>query len=43
MIYFNKGSSSSRAIFKSILHVIQNLCHGEGLLMRVTIYNSAYF
>ena len=42
-IYFNKGSSSSRAIFKSILHVSQNLCHGEGLLIHVTVYNSAFF
>ena len=43
MIYFNKGSSSSRAIFKSMLHVIQNVWHGQGLLIHVTLYNSAYF
>ena len=43
MIYFNKGSLSSRVIFKSILHVSQNGCHGEGLLIHVTVYNSAFF
>ena len=42
MIYFNKGSLSSQAIFKSILHVSQNVCHGEGLLIHVTVYNSAF-
>ena len=42
MIYFNQGSSSSWAIFKSILHVSQNVCHGEGLLIHVTVYNSAF-
>ena len=43
MIYFSKGSSSSPAIFKSILHVSQNVCHGEGLHIHVTVYNSAFF
>ena len=43
IIYFNKGSSSSRAILKSILHVTKNVCHGEGLLIHVTVYNSAFF
>ena len=42
MIYFNKGSSARR-IFKSILHVSQNVCHGKGLLIHVTVYNSAFF
>ena len=43
MIDFNKGPSSSPAVFKSILHVSQNVCHGEGLLIHVTVYNSAFF
>ena len=43
MIYFKKGSSSLRAIFTSVLHVSQNVCHGEGLLIHVTVYNSAFF
>ena len=37
MIYFNKVSSSSRAIFKSILRVCQNISHGKGLFSHVTI------
>ena len=28
IINLNKGSTSSRAIYKCILHVIQNVCHG---------------
>ena len=43
MIYFDKGLSSSRAIFKSILHISQNVCHGEGLLVHVTVHNSEFF
>ena len=43
MIYFNKGLSSSQAIFKSTLHVSQNACHGERLLIHVTVYNRAFF
>ena len=29
MIYLNKGSSSSQAIYKSILRVIQNVWHDQ--------------
>ena len=43
MNYFNKGSSSSRSIFKPILHVSQNVSHGEGLFIHVTVYNSVFF
>ena len=43
MIYFNKVSWSSQTIFKSILHVSQNVFHGEGLLIHITVYNSAFF
>ena len=42
IIIFNK-ESSLRAIFKSILHVSQNVCHGERLLIHVTVYDSAFF
>ena len=38
MIYFNKGLSSSLTIFKSILHVTQNVWHGQGLPIHVTAY-----
>ena len=31
MIYLNKGSSSSRAIYKRILRVIQNVWHGQDI------------
>ena len=40
---FNKESSSLRAIFNSILLVNQNVCHGEGLLIHLTVCNSAFF
>ena len=39
---FNKRPSSSRVIFKSILHVNQNVCHSEGLLIHITVHNSAF-
>ena len=42
IIYFNKGSSS-RAIYKSILHAIQNVWHGQGILMDITAYDSTLF
>ena len=42
MSYLNNGSSSSRAIYKSILHVcmlFRYVWHSQGLLMHVTVYN----
>ena len=35
--------AASQAIFQSILHVIHNAWHGQGLLMYISVYNSAYF
>ena len=43
MIYLNKGSSSSRASYKSILHVVQNVWHQQDLLIHIALYDSAYF
>ena len=40
--YFSKGSPLSHAIFKSILHVIQNVWHGEELLMNITLFNNKF-
>ena len=39
MIYLKKHISSSRAIFKFILHVSQNVSYSEGLLILVTVYD----
>ena len=43
IIYLNRGLSSSRAICKFNLQVIQNVWHGQGLVMHITVYNSTSF
>ena len=42
LFYFSKGSPPSQAIFKSILHVIPNIWHGEELLMDITAYDCIF-
>ena len=42
-LYLNKGSWSSRTIFKFMLHVIQNVWNKQGLLVQITVYNSTFY
>ena len=39
MIYLFFLNITSRAMFKFILHVSQNVSHSEGLLILVTVYD----
>ena len=43
IIYLNRGLSSSRAICKFNLQVIQNVWHRQGLVIHITVYNSTSF